>query len=293
MYAIGGGVLQTEQMGTEQYVSLYPLHPFGDRSTLPPATRELLEPTAHLRFDPISACNARCVFCHTNFDLPVKHLALEDLAAVASHPMPALHTVAVGCSYEPLMGKYFERYPEALAPFRGRAKTRIITNGALLHKRDIAPWVEFGFEYLHVSMHSHISEVYEMTMRNGMSFNRVVQNIRDMRARFPSIRILFVNVVSKINNVDIGGYCRWAFDEIGVDQIVLFRATLAECPQNGAPAHQYLALYGAGGALNNDQWNDVVARCTPFMADACRSELAELGSSIATLTLNRVSRPGH
>jgi len=138
MLAIGGAVMSREDIGRDRYVSLYPIHPFGAaQGDLPKARPEDLAETAHLRFDPISACNARCVFCHSDFSHAVKHLTLDDLGAVAAVPMPKLHTISVGCAYEPLMGKFFEAYPSVLPSFRGQARARIITNGALLHRRDI------------------------------------------------------------------------------------------------------------------------------------------------------------
>ena len=30
-----------------------------------------------------------------------------------------------------------------------------------------------------------------------------------------------INVITRVNAKDVAGYCRWAFDEIGADQVIL------------------------------------------------------------------------
>src|SRR5262245_35347918 len=291
MWAVGRAVLQVEQIGPDQFVSRYPIEPFGQTSELPAAPAEIIEKTGHLRFDPVSACNARCVFCHTNFDLSVQHLTPEDLAAVVAHPMPLLQTIAVGCAYEPLMSKHFENFPAALQRFKGQAKARIITNGSLLHRRDIGPWVDFGLEYLHLSIHSHLPKIYANTMKN-IELAQVTRNVAATRDRFPGIRVLFLNVISKRNDVDIRGYCRWAFDEMGADRVVLVRCVLSEMAQNGSPSHTfaqtYFDIYGRSAALTDAEWQRVIDACSEFLgASHCSVAPGPGDTDISSLTINR------
>src|SRR5688572_14102164 len=121
MRAINQAIIQFEEMpGAGRFASLYPSLNNVDAAALAPATAADLAEVVHLRFDAVSACNARCVFCHSDFDAPVRQLALEQLSAVLDHPMPKLNTLAIGCAFEPLIGKLFERYPEVMARYRGQ-----------------------------------------------------------------------------------------------------------------------------------------------------------------------------
>lgn len=285
MLAINNAIIQFEHMpGAGRFASLYPSLNNVDGSKLARATAADLAEVVHLRFDAVSACNARCVFCHSDFSGPVRQLALDDLRAVLDHPMPALHTVAIGCAFEPLIGKLFERYPEVLAPYRGQAQTRIITNGFLLDKRDIGPWVDFGLEYLHVSLHSHIPEVYEQTMQGSVRLDRVARNLTYVRTRFPGIRVVLINVISRANNKDVPGYCRWAFDEVGADQIVLYRAEISSAPAPGSPA-----FHSPDAALTDAEWTQVVRSCAGFSDTPMETALPALGTMVSSITLNRRS----
>jgi molybdenum cofactor biosynthesis enzyme MoaA len=253
MLQIGAAVMIADEI--ESFGSVYPSLPNVDQSALPVACDHDLAPISHLRFDPVSACNARCVFCHSDFSGAIRHLAPDDLQRATSRPMPQLNVLAVGCAYEPLMGKFFERYPAVISNLRGKAKARIITNGLLLHRNDLTPWIDFGVEYVHVSVHSHIADVYEQTMRNGAKFEQLAKNLADTRAKFPDLKVRFVNVITKTNDIDIPGYCRWALDEIGVDQIDLYKAEFVESPGSGMPAYNYrAALMPSAGQHSEHQF---------------------------------------
>ena len=283
MRAINQAIIQFEEMpGAGRFASLYPSLNNVDAAALAPATAADLAEVVHLRFDAVSACNARCVFCHSDFDAPVRQLALEQLSAVLDHPMPKLNTLAIGCAFEPLIGKLFERYPEVMARYRGQAQARIVTNAYLLDKRDIGPWVDFGLEYLHVSLHSHIPEVYERTMQGAVRLPRVVSNLAEARRRFPGLRLLLINVVTKANNRDLAGYCRWGFEELGADQIVLWRAEIATQPLPGSPAFHSPEI-----ALSDDEWAEVLRACAPFSDDPAYTRLPALGKTISSMTLSR------
>jgi hypothetical protein len=193
--------------------SIYPCPPRIDRSSLRDATLDDFERVRHLRFDPVSACNRRCVFCHSDFSGCVTPLTPQLFSEGISFPMSRLENLAVGRAYEPLTGKFFEEYPSLTAHLRDRSiRARIITNVLVLHKKDISPWVEFGLEYIHVSAHSHIPDVYERAMRSRTSLKQLTENLRNARLPDPSLQIQMVNVICKEKYGNLG-YYRWAFGE--------------------------------------------------------------------------------
>src|SRR5262245_61158110 len=107
-----------------------------------------LSGVSRIRIDPVSACNARCVFCDADFpNIPVRDLPVEDVKLCLSARNMRTKFVSVGCSYEPLMGKYFEEYPKFFKYLHQDWKVLIATNGILLDQKDITPWVEVGFDH--------------------------------------------------------------------------------------------------------------------------------------------------
>jgi len=271
--------------------SIYPSLPGVDHSTLRDAVFQDFEHIQHLRFDPVSACNVRCVFCHSDFSGAVRQLAPEAFRAAMRFSMPKLQNISVGCAYEPLMGKFFESYP-SMMPRKHPAgvRARIITNGLLLHKKDISPWVEFGLEYIHVSVHSHLADVYERTMV-GASMRQLCDNLRAVRLKFPDLRINMINVVCKENQVHIGDYCRWAFDEIGADRVDIYRAAFAGNRQAGYPATSYVERFSnemsRSPALTDEEWATTVDEVSKFMGGPLRGNIHALGAAISTLILRR------
>ena len=68
MLRIGNAIGIIEHIsGMEFLLSVYPSLPGVGLKTCREATQAETEPTTHLRFDPISACNVSCVFCHSDF----------------------------------------------------------------------------------------------------------------------------------------------------------------------------------------------------------------------------------
>jgi hypothetical protein len=217
MLRIGNAIAIPEETPNGFALTLiYPSLPRIDHSSLRDATLDDFERVRHLRFDPVSACNRRCAFCHSDFSGRVTQLIPQLFSEGISFPMSRFENLAVGCAYEPPMGKFFQQYPSLMAHLRDQSiRARIITNGLVLHKKDISPWVEFGLEYIHVSAHSHIPDVYEPAIHRRTSLKQLTENLRNARLGHPSLRTQMVNVICKENYGNLGDCCRWAFDEVG------------------------------------------------------------------------------
>ena len=198
---------------------------------------------------------------------------VEDFAeALLNDRFPHLQLITLGCAYEPLMGKDFERYPGAIQELHEKLKVRIVTNGALLHRKDIAPWVDFGLEKLYVSVYSHIPELYEGTARGAGDFKQIEKNLLETRRRFPTLEITLTNPISKANDVDIVGFCRWAFDYVGASSVDLRRAFFVEKPAAGYPAFTYTeaatAELGRSPAIYDEEWSAILHSCTGYMTNS-------------------------
>jgi wyosine [tRNA(Phe)-imidazoG37] synthetase (radical SAM superfamily) len=240
MLALGKSIVIRQEADGASLASLYPSLPDVDQSRLPVAGSEDMAPVTHLRFDPVVACNVRCVFCHSDFSGKANQLEPDELTNVFAFGMPALRSVAAGCAYEPTMSKHFEKYPEVLSDLRGTVRARVITNGLLLHRKDMSPWVSFGLEFLHVSVHSHKADIYADTMGNGARFEQVDANLKQFRRDFPEVPLHLINVVCRTNAIDVHGYRRWAFDEIGANEVMLARAFFSDRQSPGYPSASYV-----------------------------------------------------
>lgn len=113
---VGRCVLMVYVRGEKPYEAfLHPILPDVDWASLPDATLDILSAIPDLKIDTVNACNYDCVFCHSDFSARTKHLEVDDLAtALSNDRFPNLQLITVGCAYEPLMGKDFERYPGAI-----------------------------------------------------------------------------------------------------------------------------------------------------------------------------------
>jgi hypothetical protein len=192
------------------------------------------------------------------------------------------------------MGKHFEKYPESIEHLRRHVVADIVTNGLLLNKKDIAPWVDFGLGCLHVSVYSHIAEVYERTGRNGGRFKQIEENLLETRRRFPNLDISITNPVSKSNDVDMAGFCRWAFEHIGATEIDLRRAVFVDAPSPGYPAYTYFTTTKSelrrSPALTDDEWGGILEDCSDYMSGERLTPLVK-GIMLDSALLEAPKRP--
>src|SRR5581483_12029358 len=89
-----------------------------------------------LLVEPISACNAECVYCphrRTGARLELKLLEsfLEEKVGHVDH-------IQFGCGHEPTAHTGLIQYFELVAAFRRKPRTiGMVTNGTLLHRHDV------------------------------------------------------------------------------------------------------------------------------------------------------------
>jgi hypothetical protein len=254
--------------------TIYPALPNIEIESLPSGTASIISAISDLRIDTVNGCNLDCVFCHSDFSGKTRHLGSDDFAEAMSiiDSFASLSLITLGCAYEPLLGKHFEELPNQIRHLRSRVMAEIVTNGLLLHKKDITSWVEFGLRRIHVSVFSHIDTVYERTGRGGGKFLQLEKNLLELRNRFPRLEISLTNPVYKENDIDLAGFCRWAFDYIGVASIDLRRAFFVEKPSTGYPAFTYTtdatSRLGRSPALTDDEWRRTLESCSDYMSHA-------------------------
>lgn len=271
--------------------TLYPNLAFVNRNSLLNAPIDVLQQIHHLRIDTINACNLSCVFCHSDFSGKVEHLQLEDFSL---SKFPNLKMITLGCAYEPLMGKNFELFPKSISEIKGMIDVNIVTNGLLLHKKDISPWVQFGLKSLYVSVYSHIIDVYERIARKEAKFKQIEMNLLDIRQRYPSLEVNIVTPVCKSNNVEIAAFCDWVFEKIGAKSLDIRRAFFVSNPKASYPAYSYwqsvILETGSSPQLTEYEWADVLQNCKKYMSESNKRTIS-LGEAIKydSIVLSRSS----
>jgi len=179
-------------------------------------------------FDLTNECNLRCPFCYsspqnksvklTNFDYTVISEILLNLKNKGK-----LQWIQVGCDFEPLLSDKFESYAEAFkelfkgpdAPLLG-----IITNGILLDPKKLSYYINtVGSNlFVRISFHTHKKEVLGSFIK-GLDFDRLINNIVNVRKLYPDVRIELCNILTKLNYTDIPGYLDYVFNHLKVNTV--------------------------------------------------------------------------
>tara|TARA_B100001564_G_scaffold257741_1_gene219598 strand:+ start:1221 stop:2147 length:927 start_codon:yes stop_codon:yes gene_type:complete len=177
------------------------------------------------RFDPVNVCNLACVFCTT--DLQVRHsqISVEYFEKILKKIYKTCHRISIGCHFEPLMTKNIHEYLNVLKKFKEeyfQQKTiiTIVTNGLLLHKRNIDQFKIL--DWLHISVHSHNKENFE-NIEKKANFDTFVSNIKHIRNKFKKLNIHFEFVANEKNKNDVEKFIPWAFDKLGIDTLNIRR----------------------------------------------------------------------
>jgi hypothetical protein len=205
-------------------LTLYPWNHDPDR-LLREALKRDLSAVERIRFDPVNACNLRCVFCPHDLERPHAQLSLDLLEEVLSRVTDTCRRIVMGCAFEPTMAKNFTAYGELVKRTASRFKSapvfNILTNAILLDRRDIAPFADI-VSWLHISCHSHLPEKYLALQPRG-DFWTVEANIRRVRQDYPNLRVHLECVVTPLNLPDAIEYIRWGFGAMDVNTINLRR----------------------------------------------------------------------
>ena len=215
-----------------------------------------------LRFDPVNACNAKCVFCGTAFPKKVPRLDLVEFRRALKFLLRnKLRYLDFGCGYEPLIAPNFEEVSRLLLEEKVADRVdllTLVTNGHFLHRKNLDILVEAGLGMIHLSLHSHIPDIYRATMGAG-DLKQTEKNILAIKEKYPHVMIQLVNVVTPINKVDLPGFVRWGMDRLKADKIVLRRAYWDEKPMPDSPMIKYVEAIEGSPDLTDEEWRNLAA----------------------------------
>jgi sulfatase maturation enzyme AslB (radical SAM superfamily) len=150
-----------------------------------------------LFIEPISACNADCVYCpnvRSGFRLDPSMLKsfLEEQVA-------RLERVQLGCEHEPTTHFGLTSYFELLAGLsRPPREIALVTNGTLLHRHKVKAWAELGLKRLMVSIDTTDPELNKI-QRPGTDLVRILQNLKWFRDQAPEVELEILSVVTALN----------------------------------------------------------------------------------------------
>lgn len=150
----------------------------GDLEALAGASRMHAVPV-HVEVDPTSQCNLRCPMCHqSKLDMGRFRLGAADLDVLIDR-LPYLDSLMIAGLGEPLLSPQLE--PLLVQAARFGCRTHVFTNGQLIHRRLGALR---RVDRISVSMRGATRATFE-TLRRGADFQRVIDNIRLLRAATP------------------------------------------------------------------------------------------------------------
>lgn len=213
-----------------------------------------------LLFDPVPLCNVECPFCPVRKDRKYRSLNIEKFKLILDRISGSCKRIAVGCKYEPLIARNFSEFGDVLThyirnKFSQETEIYIVTNGTLLHKRSLEPYLEF-LDHIHISVASQKKDILER-LEKGANFKRLERNLKDLRRKYNSFRMHAENIVTKQNCDDIRGYISWVFDEIGFDTLHVRRVTVDMMWEPLSPLARSLEA-GTPLALDDQEWERVV-----------------------------------
>ncbi len=154
---------------------------------------EVQAPPCHLEVDFSSRCNYRCPMCHqSKLDMGRFELGPPEIDAIVDS-LPYRETVMIAGLGEPLLYPGLGRFLPYLK--RYRCGTHLFTNGELIDRRlDLI----CNIDRISVSLDGATAATFEF-LRKGGHFERVVANIRTLRAAAPKTCLTTSTVVSKAN----------------------------------------------------------------------------------------------
>lgn len=178
------------------------------------AIAEVQSRPSHLEVDFSSRCNYRCPMCHqSKFDMGRVALDRTQIDTLVDS-LPYVDTVMIAGLGEPLLYPGLGRFLPWLQRYGCHA--HLFTNGELIDRR--IEWLR-DLDRISVSLDGATADTFE-TLRRGGHFERVVSNIRTLRAAAPQAELVTSTVVSRLNLREIADIVALA-DSLGMDEVHL------------------------------------------------------------------------
>jgi MoaA/NifB/PqqE/SkfB family radical SAM enzyme len=218
----------------------------GDLEALAGASRMHAVPV-HVEVDPTSQCNLRCPMCHqSKLAMGRFRLSAADLDVLIDR-LPYVDSLMIAGLGEPLLSPQLE--PLLVQAARFGCRTHVFTNGQLIHRRLGALR---RVDRISVSFDGATRETFE-TLRRGASFQRVVDNIRLLRAAAPRAKLVTSTVVSRVNLHEVAAIAALAHG-LGMDEVHLapvdHTPDMMLQPEHAEAFQQQLATARAASALS-------------------------------------------
>lgn len=149
-------------------------------------------------FDSNLNCNLHCIYCHNYRDL--KLVKEEDFINFLDTQVLSVVNFQIGCAMEPTMDKRMLKFIRIVSESHARPTGlfRIQTNGILLRDTDVEKAVEYGVNRLCVSIDTIDPEIHKY-LRGGSDINKIINNIKAVRKRVPSLETWFITTVHSQN----------------------------------------------------------------------------------------------
>lgn len=149
-------------------------------------------------------CNNNCQYCYNvwkaNKSYPKHELSTEEwkkiLDRVTKETKPKLIALSGG---EPLLRNDFFEILKHIN--KKGVKTTLITNGTLLTKEVIKKCLDYGVINFELPLLSDKPEIHDALTRNKGSWDKVIQNIIEIKKQGGSLAVVFVIVKSNVNRV--------------------------------------------------------------------------------------------
>ncbi len=168
----------------------------------------------HLEVDFSSRCNYRCPMCHqSKLDMGRFSLNREQIDTLINN-LPYIDTVMIAGLGEPLLYPGLGRFLPWLRRYGCHA--HLFTNGELIDRR--LDWLR-DLDRISVSLDGATAATFEI-LRSGGHFERVVGNIRLLRAAAPRTELVTSTVVSRLNLREVADIVALA-GALGMQQVHL------------------------------------------------------------------------
>jgi MoaA/NifB/PqqE/SkfB family radical SAM enzyme len=171
-----------------------------------------------LRFDPNNMCNLQCVYCHN--DRSDDLIDPEQFRDFVSNKVLSVFRFQVGCIMEPTLDKRLTDFLLMISasPARPTHAFALQTNGILIHRHDHEKVKQAGVTDLCVSLDT-ADPTTQKSLRDNMSLDKVVRNLRQFSQNCPKVTLEFVSVVTRANIDNLEGLVELGLD-LGVKRFI-------------------------------------------------------------------------